>query len=157
VLKTSDGGLHWTQISPDLTGSKVSPATAATVAPSGNPSTRATIGDASVHDGPTTDNAIERGYGTLATVAPSYIDKDVLWTGSDTGVISMTRDGGKTWTNVTPPDMKLWGRVSQIDPSHFDAAVAYVSVERHRVDDRSPYIYRTTDYGKHGSSLPMAS
>ncbi|MGA2652181.1 MAG: hypothetical protein ABSF28_16735 [Terracidiphilus sp.] len=148
VLKTSDGGLHWTQISPDLTGSKVSPATAATVAPSGNPSTRATIGDTSVHDGPTTDNAIERGYGTLATVAPSYIDKNVLWTGSDTGVISMTRDGGKTWTNVTPPDMKLWGRVSQIDPSHFDAAVAYVSVERHRVDDRSPYIYRTTDYGE---------
>jgi photosystem II stability/assembly factor-like uncharacterized protein len=148
VLKTSDGGLHWTQISPDLTGSKASPATSATVAPSGNPSTRATIGDASIPDGPTPDNAIERGYGTLATVAPSYIDKNVLWTGSDTGVISLTKDGGKTWANVTPPEMKRWGKVSQIDPSHFDAAIAYVSVERHRMDDRSPYIYRTADYGK---------
>ena len=148
VLKTSDGGLHWTQISPDLTGSNASPLTAEAVAPSGNPSTRTTIDDLTSHDGPTPDNAIERGYGTLATVAPSYINKDVLWTGSDTGVVSLTRDGGKTWANVTPPGMKRWGRVSQIDPSHFDAAVAYVSVERHRVDDRSPYIYRTGDYGK---------
>ena len=148
VLKTSDGGLHWTQISPDLTGSKASAATSEVVAPSGNPSTRATFGETAIPDGPTPDNAIERGYGTLATVAPSYIDKNVLWTGSDTGVISVTRDAGKSWANVTPPDMKRWGRVSQIDPSHFDAAIAYASVERHRMDDRTPYIYRTADYGK---------
>ena len=148
VLKTSDGGLHWTQISPDLTGSKASPATAAAVAPSGNPSTRATTDDPTSREAATPDNAIERGYGTLDTVAPSYVDKDVLWAGSDTGVISLTRDGGKTWANVTPPYMKAWGRVSQIDPSHFDAAVAYASVEYHRVDDRTPYIYRTADYGK---------
>jgi photosystem II stability/assembly factor-like uncharacterized protein len=148
VLKTTDGGLHWTQISPDLTGSKASPATAKVVARSGNPSAGNSIDSAASQDGPIPDNAVERGYGTLATVAPSYVDKDVLWTGSDTGVISLTRDGGKTWTNVTPPGMQPWSRVSQIDPSHFDAAVAYASVERHRVDDRAPFIYRTQDYGR---------
>jgi photosystem II stability/assembly factor-like uncharacterized protein len=148
VLKTSDGGLHWTQISPDLTGSKASPAATSAVAPSGNPSTGNSIDALGKQDGPTPENAIERGYGTLATVAPSYVDKDVLWAGSDTGIVSLTRDGGKTWANVTPPGMQPWGRVSQIDPSHFEAGVAYVSVERHRVDDRAPYIYRTRDYGK---------
>lgn len=148
VLKTSDGGLHWAQISPDLTGSKASPANASAVAPSGNPSTGNSIEALGKQDGPTPENSIERGYGTLATVAPSYVDKDVLWAGSDTGIVSLTRDGGKTWANVTPPGMQRWSRVSQIDPSHFDAGVAYVSVERHRVDDRTPYIYRTRDYGK---------
>ncbi|MGA9669593.1 MAG: hypothetical protein WBQ94_10310 [Terracidiphilus sp.] len=148
VLKTADGGLHWTQISPDLTGSKAPPASAKVVAPPGNPSAGNSIDSSSRQDGPTPDNAIERGYGTLATVAPSYVDKDVLWAGSDTGVISLTRDGGKSWSNVTPPEMKPWSRVSQIDPSHFDASIAYVSVERHRVDDRAPAIYRTRDYGK---------
>jgi len=150
VLKTTDGGLHWTEISPDLTGSTTAPAQTETVAPSGNPSTRPTLGDS--QNAPTPANAIARGYGTLSTVAPSYVDKDVLWTGSDTGILSVTRDGGKAWANVTPPAMKSetqsWGRVSLIDPSHFDAAVAYVSVERHRMDDQNPYLYRTSDYGK---------
>jgi photosystem II stability/assembly factor-like uncharacterized protein len=152
VLKTTDGGLHWEQISPDLTGSKARPVTATTVAPSGNPSTRSSIGDA-MQDSPTPDNAIERGYGTLATVAPSYIEKNVIWTGSDTGIISLTRDGGKTWANVTPPAMQRWSRVSLIDPSHFDAGAAYAAVERHRVDDQAPYIYRTSDYGKTWKSI----
>ena len=65
----------------------------------------------------------------------------------------MTRDGGKTWANVTPAGMQPWGRVSLIDPSHFDAAVAYAAVERHRMDDQSPYIYRTRDYGKSWESI----
>jgi photosystem II stability/assembly factor-like uncharacterized protein len=148
VLKTTDGGLHWAQISPDLTGSKAPAAAANPVAGAGNPSARNSIDDVDKKDGPTPDNAIERGYGTLATVAPSYVDKDVLWAGSDTGVISLTRDGGKTWANVTPQGMQPWSRISQIDPSHFNAGVAYASAERHRVDDRTPYIYRTGDYGK---------
>jgi photosystem II stability/assembly factor-like uncharacterized protein len=152
VLKTVDGGLHWTQISPDLTGSTAAPVTAKTVAPSGNPSTRSSLGNAT-QNGPTQENAIERGYGTLATVAPSYIDKDVIWAGSDTGIISVTHDGGKTWANVTPPGMQPWSRVSLIDPSHFDADVAYAAVERHRVDDQAPYIYRTKDFGKTWTSI----
>jgi photosystem II stability/assembly factor-like uncharacterized protein len=148
VLKTTDGGLHWTQISPDLTGSKALTALANAVTLSGNPFLRNSIDDAARQNGPTPANAIERGFGTLATVAPSYVDKDVLWAGSDTGIISLTRDGGKTWATVTPTGMKPWSRVSQIDPSHFDAGIAYASVERHRVDDQAPYIYRTADYGK---------
>jgi hypothetical protein len=88
------------------------------------------------------------GFGTLATVAPSYVDADVLWTGSDTGVLSLTRDGGKSWITVTPPGMRPWSKISLIEPSHFDAAVAYAAVERHRLDDRSPYLYRTRDFGK---------
>lgn len=148
VLKTTDGGLHWTQISPDLTGSKAPAPTENPVAGPGNPSTRNSIDAAGKHDEPTVDNAMERGYGTLSSVAPSYVDKDVLWAGSDTGVISVTRDGGKTWANVTPPGMQPWGRVALIETSHFSAGAAYAAVERHRVDDCTPYIYRTGDYGK---------
>jgi len=151
VLKTMDGGLHWTEISPDLTGGKtVTPSAKAVAAGSGNPSARNTDDDAAK---PTPEKAIALGYGTLATVAPSYLDKDVLWTGSDTGLISLTRDGGKTWTNVTPPGIRPWSKISLIEPSHFDAAVAYAAIERHRLNDRAPYLYRTRNYGKSWDSI----
>jgi hypothetical protein len=155
VMKTSDGGLHWARISPDLTGAtpKQSTPSAAQTGSGAAASARNSIGDVDNPNLPTPANAIERGYGTLATVAPSYVDKDVLWAGSDTGVISLTRDGGKTWTNITPAAMQRWGRVSLIDPSHFDPAVAYAAVERHRMDDQAPYIYRTRDYGKTWDSI----
>ena len=146
VLKTLDGGLHWTEISPDLTGGKiVTPSANAAAAGGGNPSARNSTDDAPA---PAPEQAIALGYGTLATVAPSYLDKDVLWAGSDTGIISLTRDGGKTWTDVTPHDLAPWSKISLIEPSHFDAAVAYAAIERHRLDDRAPYLYRTRDFGK---------
>lgn len=150
VMKTVDGGLHWQEISPDLTGKKPGQAAgaAAVVTSGAAAAARNSVSEIGKQDGPTPQNAIERGYGTLATVAPSYLDKDVIWAGSDTGVISLTRDGGKSWTNVTPPPMQPWSRVSLIDPSRFDAASAYAAVERHRADDRNPYLYRTHDYGK---------
>jgi photosystem II stability/assembly factor-like uncharacterized protein len=150
VMKTIDGGLHWEEISPDLTGGKPrqAPASAAVVANGAAAAAHNSVDEIAKQDGPTPQNAIERGYGTLATVAPSYLDKDVIWAGSDTGIISLTQDGGKSWTNVTPPAMQPWSRVSLIDPSHFNAAAAYAAVERHRVDDQTPYIYRTRDYGK---------
>lgn len=151
VLKTTDGGLHWSQISPDLTGSTITGAHTEAVAPSGNPSTRSTLGAQTI---PSLQEAITRGYGTLSTVAPSYIDKNVLWTGSDTGVVSLTRDGGKTWANVTPPGLGPWSKISLIEPSHFSAAAAYASVERHRVDDQSPLLFKTTDYGKTWEPIP---
>ena len=138
VLKTIDGGLHWSKISPDLTGGPLA-------SRGGNQAARISREKAST---PATDDAIALGYGTLATVAPSYVDKNVLWAGSDTGVLSLTRDAGKTWTNVTPPGMRPWSRISLVEPSHFDAAVAYAAVERHRVDDRAPYVYRTRNFGK---------
>ena len=146
VLKTMDGGLHWTQISPDLTGGKVvTPSAKAVAAGGGNPSAKNSTDDAAK---PTPEKAIALGYGTLATVAPSYVDKNVIWTGSDTGIVSLTRDGGKTWINVTPPSIAPWSKISLIEPSHFDAGVAYAAIERHRMDDRAPYVYRTRDYGK---------
>src|ERR1700722_9231057 len=146
VLKTVDGGLHWTEISPDLTGGKVvTTATQAAAGGDGNPSARNSIENAVK---PTPEQAVALGYGTLATVAPSYVDKDVIWAGSDTGIISLTRDGGKSWSRVTPPGIQPWSKISLIEPSHFDAAVAYAAIERHRLDDRAPYVYRTRNYGQ---------
>ena len=146
VLKTLDGGAHWTEISPDLTGAKPSTTPRKAVsAGAGNPSAKNSI-DAG--PGPALEQAVGLGFGTLATVAPSYVDSDVLWAGSDTGVVSLTRDGGKTWSTVTPPSIRPWSKISLIEPSHFDASVAYAAVERHRLDDRTPYVYRTRDSGK---------
>ncbi len=146
LLKTTDGGLHWVKISPDLTGGKIAATTAnAAAAGGGNPSAS---NSADAQEAPTPEQAIALGYGTLSTVAPSYLDKDVLWTGSDTGIISLTRDGGKSWTDVTPKGIAPWSKISLIEPSHFDAAVAYAAVERHRMDDRTPHLYRTADFGR---------
>jgi photosystem II stability/assembly factor-like uncharacterized protein len=146
VLKTIDGGSHWTEISPDLTGGRRSPTPNKTVtAGEGNPSARNSIDAGPV---PALEQAAALGYGTLSTVAPSYVDAEVLWAGSDTGVLSLTRDGGKTWSTVTPPGLPPWSKISLIEPSHFDAGVAYAAIERHRLDDRTPYLYRTRDFGK---------
>ncbi len=128
VMKTADGGLHWETISPDLTGS--------TQQPGEKP------------DGPTAiENAKQRGYGVVFTIAPSALNRDVIWAGSDTGLIHLTRDGGKTWKDVTPPGLSAWSKISLIEASHFDAAVAYAAVDRSRLEDRTPYLYRTRDYG----------
>ena len=148
VMRTTDGGLHWKEISPDLTGGTTKVKSSA-VASAGNPSAGNSVGKAPA---PTLENAIADGFGTLATVAPSYLDKDVIWTGSDTGVISVTRDGGASWKDVTPAATKtpsmLWTRISLIEPSHFDPAVAYAAVNRYRVDDRTPYLFKTSDFGR---------
>jgi photosystem II stability/assembly factor-like uncharacterized protein len=124
-----DGGNSWTAISGDLT--RHDPAT---LGKSGGPIT----GDM---NGPEV-------YATIFAVAPSKVDVNVIWTGSDDGLVHVTRDGGKTWTNVTPPDMPDFGRVSQIDASAFSAGIAYVSVRRPLLDDFAPYIWKTADFGK---------
>ncbi|MGH7669980.1 MAG: WD40/YVTN/BNR-like repeat-containing protein, partial [Gemmatimonadaceae bacterium] len=129
LWKTTNGGQTWTRISPDLTRHDPS-----TMGPSGGPIT---------HD----MNAPEV-YATIFAIGPSKKDVNVIWTGSDDGLIYVTRDGGKTWTNVTPKDMPDFGRVSQIDASAFDAGGAYVAVKRPLLDDKAPYIFRTHDYGK---------
>ncbi len=127
VMKTTDGGLHWTKISPDLTGvvSGTSGAGAATPA-----------------------SAEQRGYGVVYTIAPSPLRADEIWAGSDTGRVHLTIDGGKTWTDVTPPELTPWSKISLIEASHFDPATAYAAVDRHRLDDQKPYLYITHDYGK---------
>jgi photosystem II stability/assembly factor-like uncharacterized protein len=129
VMKTVDGGLHWETISADLTGSTHPP------------------GNTEAQVPPTIDNARQRGYGILSTIAPSPRSADLIWTGSDTGLVHLTRDGGKTWKNVTPKGLSDWSEISLIEPSHFDPAVAYLAVDRSRLDDQTPYIYRTRDFG----------
>ena len=127
VMKTVDGGLHWQQISPDLTGA---------------------VKGASDAGELTTENAELRGYGVVFTIAPSPIKADEIWVGSDTGRIHLTTDGGKTWRDVTPPDLSSWSKISLIEASHFDPATAYAAVDRHRLGDQKPYLYITHDFGK---------
>ena len=87
-------------------------------------------------------------YATIYALGLSPRDGNLIWAGSDDGLIHVTRDGGKTWTNVTPKEMPDFGRVSTIEASAFDAGTAYAAVKRPLLDDRAPYIFRTTDYGK---------
>jgi photosystem II stability/assembly factor-like uncharacterized protein len=129
VMKTLDGGLHWEIISPDLTGSTQRP------------------GDKKPQDPPTVENAKQRGYGVVYTIAPSSLNGNLIWAGSDTGLIHLTRDGGKTWKDVSPNGIGDWSKISLIEASHFDPAEAYAAVDRHRLDDQKPYLYRTRDYG----------
>jgi photosystem II stability/assembly factor-like uncharacterized protein len=127
VMKTTDGGLHWETISPDLTGA--------------DPKASQT--------GPTTpENAMQRGYGVVNTIAPSPLHADLIWAGSDTGKVYITRDAGKAWADITPPGLTPWTRIDMIEASRFDAATAYAAVERHRLDDQKPYLFITHDYGK---------
>jgi photosystem II stability/assembly factor-like uncharacterized protein len=128
LWKSDDGGNSWAQLSPDLT--RHDPMT---LGRSGGPIT----GDM---NGPEV-------YATIFAVGPSKVDIDVIWTGSDDGLVHVTRDGGANWANVTPLDMPDFGRVSQIDASAFDAGRAYVSVRRPLLDDFAPHIWKTTDFG----------
>ncbi len=128
VLRTTDGGLHWEAISPDLTGAAVRPAATDT--------------------GPTTvANAAARGYGVVYAIAPSPRTAGLLWVGSDDGLIHRTTDGGGHWRNVTPQGLSSWSTISLLEASPFDTAVAYAAVDRHKLDDFAPYIYRTRDGG----------
>ncbi len=128
VMKTTDGGLHWQEISPDLTGAQPKPA--------GEPPK------------PTVGNSKALGYGVIYTLAPSPLNADVVWAGSDTGLVHVTRDGGKTWQNVTPPGLSDWSKISTIEASHYEPGEAFAAVDRHRLDDQRPYLYRTSDFGK---------
>ncbi|MGH9486030.1 MAG: glycosyl hydrolase [Terriglobales bacterium] len=126
---TTNEGQSWTKISPDLTLH--------------DPKTLGDSGGPITHDmnGPEI-------YATIFTIAPSHKVPGVIWTGSDDGLIYITRNRGKSWTNVTPPGMPHLGRVSLIDASPTTAGTAYAAVERYLQDDRAPYIFRTTDFGK---------
>jgi photosystem II stability/assembly factor-like uncharacterized protein len=129
VFRTTDEGQHWTAISPDLT--RHDPRT---LGASGGPITK--------------DQTSVEYYGTVFAIAESPVQKGLIWAGSDDGLINITRDGGKTWTNVTPKGLPEWTRISIIEASHFSPGVAYVAANRYQLDDMRPYIYRTTDYGR---------
>src|SRR5690242_1121148 len=129
VFKSTDQGMSWTAISPDLTRNDKSKQQ-----PSGGPITL--------------DITSVEYYDTIFALAESPKQKGVLWAGTDDGLIQLTRDDGKTWANVTPRTMPEWSMVSIIDPSPHDSATVYVAVDRHKFDDRKPYIFKTADFGK---------
>ena len=125
VFKTTDGAKNWTQISPDLT--RTDPGVPAALdAASGSNSRR----------------------GVVYAIAPSPVQAPVIWVGTDDGLVHITTDHGANWQNVTPPGVTSWSRVTTMEASHFDAAGAYASVDRHQLQDFTPYIYRTRDSGK---------
>jgi photosystem II stability/assembly factor-like uncharacterized protein len=126
---TRNGGQDWTALSGDLTRHDPK-----TMGPSGGPITRDMNGP--------------EIYGVIFTIAPGKLNGNVIWTGSDDGLIHVTQNGGTTWTNVTPKDMPDFGRVSIIDASNFSSGTAYAAVKRPLLNDRNPYIFRTRDYGK---------
>ena len=129
LWRTTDEGHSWEAISPDLTR-----ADPKTLGDSGGPITK--------------DQNGPEIYGTIFTIAPSRKEKDTIWTGSDDGVAYITRDAGKHWTNVTPPDLPEFSRISLIEASPNNAGAAYLAAKRYQLDDRRPYLYKTADYGK---------
>jgi photosystem II stability/assembly factor-like uncharacterized protein len=129
LFKTTDAGMSWNIISPDLTRNDKSRQAA-----SGGPITK--------------DNTGVEVYDTIFSVVESPLQKDLIWAGTDDGLVHLTRDGGQHWDNVTPKAMPEWGTVSMIEASPREAGTAYLAVERHKSDDFSPYIFKTTDFGK---------
>jgi photosystem II stability/assembly factor-like uncharacterized protein len=129
LFRTSDGGNSWQIISPDLTREE--------------PGVPANL------DAPTAADAPEgKRRGVIYTIGPSPVQAGEIWAGTDDGLVQVTQDEGKTWKNVTPPDLTPWSKVTHIEASHSDAGTAYAAVDRHRLDDLQAYVYRTRDFGK---------
>ncbi|MGH8396707.1 MAG: hypothetical protein ACRETA_00475, partial [Gammaproteobacteria bacterium] len=135
LFKTSDEGLHWSIISPDLSGTDSKTAKNCN---SNNISL---------------EEARACGYGEIFAIAPSPVKSGEIWAGTDDGLIHLTRDSGQHWQNVTPASLPLWGRVNQIDASPTDPATAYAAVDLHRADNTGAYIYRTHDYGHNWTKI----
>ena len=129
LFRTTDGARTWSQASPDLTRPDA-----------GIPQTLDATAAAQV------DRNGKRG--VIYTIAPSPLQASTLWVGTDDGLIHLTTDTGAHWQDVTPAAMTAWSRVTNVEASHFDATVAYASVDRHQLQDFDPYIYRTRDKGR---------
>jgi photosystem II stability/assembly factor-like uncharacterized protein len=129
LFKTTSGGESWSQISPDLTRE--------------DPGVPPNLDEATAGDAPE-----GKRRGVIYTIAPSPLRAQKLWIGTDDGYIQVTNDDGKTWQNVTPQALTPWSKVVMMEASHFDINEAYAAVDRHRLEDNEPYIYRTRDGGK---------
>jgi photosystem II stability/assembly factor-like uncharacterized protein len=129
MLESSDGGMSWKTISPDLTRNDKS-----RMGSSGGPITK--------------DNTSVEYYGTIFAINESAIEPGVLWAGSDDGLVHVSRDGGGHWDNVTPKGMPEWIMINSIEPSPLDKGAAYVAATMYKSDDLHPYLYKTNDYGK---------
>jgi hypothetical protein len=136
LFKTTNEGDSYTAISPDL--SRNDPRT---LGPSGGPITK--------------DQTGVETYGTVFAMSESPVMKGVIWAGTDDGTVHITRNGGTSWTNVTPALLKEreWARISIIDASHFNAGTAYVAANRFQMDDQEPYLFKTIDFGKTWSRI----
>ena len=129
LFKTTDGGNSWQTVSPDLT--REDPGVPATLGPFVE-----------------ADPAKGKHRGVIYSIAPSPKDRNLIWAGTDDGLVHITRDAGKSWQNVSPPNLTPWSKIAQLDASHFDANTVYAAVNRLRLDDLRPYIYRTRDGGR---------
>jgi photosystem II stability/assembly factor-like uncharacterized protein len=129
LFKTTSGGQSWEVISPDLTRP--------------DPGTPASMGQFADND-----PAKGKHRGVIYSIAPSFHDVNTLWVGSDDGLVHLTRDGGKSWKNISPAELTPWSKLAQMEASHFDEDTVYIAVNRFRIDDMRPYIYRTHDSGK---------
>ncbi len=129
VHQSDDGGQSWQIISPDLT--------------TNDKSHQQNSGGIAI------DNLMTFDGSTLFAIEESKIEKGLIWVGSNDGQVNITRDGGKTWTNVSRNvNMPAWGTIANVEPSRYDAATAYIAVDMHQMGDFDPYIYKTSDYGK---------
>ncbi len=129
LFRSMNQGASWEAISPDLTRNDKSRQKS-----SGGPITQ--------------DNTSIEYYDTIFTVSESPVQAGIIWTGSDDGLVQVTRDNGKNWTNVTPKDLPEWVQINAIDASPFDAGTAYVAATNYKNDDDRPFLYKTNDYGK---------
>ncbi len=129
LFKTTNGGMSWTAISPDLTRNDKSKQVS-----SGGPITK--------------DNTSVEYYNTIFAVAESPSQPGLIWAGTDDGRVHITRDAGKNWSEITPKDLPEWSLISQIDLSPTEPGVAYIAVDRHELDDYKAYAYKTSDFGK---------
>ena len=132
--RSRNEGQSWEVISPDLTRNDKGK-----LGPSGGPITK--------------DNTSVEYYCTIFAMAESRLARGVLWTGSDDGLVHVSRDAGKTWKNVTPPGLPPWSMISQMDPGPHDPGTAYVAANRYKLDDYRPYAFVTRDYGKTWKSI----
>jgi hypothetical protein len=129
LFRTTDGGSSWQVISPDLT--REDPG----VPPNLDAATAA-------------DTKKGKRHGVIYTIGPSFVKAGEIWAGTDDGLIQLTQDEGKTWVDVTPPELTPWSKVTHIEASHSEAGTAYAAVDRHRLDDYQANLYRTRDFGK---------
>ena len=129
IFRTGDDGRHWDVISPDLTRE--------------NPSLPATLDAATIAD----DEHAGPRRGVVYAIGPSPLDEKLLWAGTDDGLVWRSLDGGRHWRDVTPAGLGAWSKIGVVEPSHFDKNSAYIAVDRHRLDDQRPYVYRTHDGG----------
>ncbi|MGB9429718.1 MAG: glycosyl hydrolase [Gammaproteobacteria bacterium] len=134
VMRSMDDGITWTTISPDLTRNDKSK--------QGRPG------------GPiSADVSGAEAYDTLSAMSVSPLSDNIIWTGSDDGLVYVSSDGGGHWNAVTPKGLPTWSDITCVEASHTDAGTAYVTASRYRWDDFKPYVYKTTDYGKHWTTL----